>query len=138
MALALALSLLRCAAATVATSLPSSSLALSFPPAYTVHAFYYLWYGNPQHDGQYKHWDHAVLPHYLLHVAERFPSGQKHQPPGSLHSPYYPQRGPYSSGDEATIKSHVKEMLEAGIGVMVSKYCPYIKVSVVQSALQPL
>ena len=25
--------------------------------------FYYLWYGNPQHNGRWQHWDHEVLPH---------------------------------------------------------------------------
>ena len=30
-----------------------------------VHAFYYLWYGTPEHDdGKYLHWNHEVLPHW--------------------------------------------------------------------------
>ncbi len=24
-------------------------------------SFYYLWYGNPEHDGQYLHWNHEVV-----------------------------------------------------------------------------
>ncbi len=36
-----------------------------FPePNYNVHAFYYVWYGNPQFNGKYVHWDHPLLPHW--------------------------------------------------------------------------
>ena len=37
------------------------------PSVQTVHAFYYMWYGNPETDGEYKHWNHEVrgyLPFY--------------------------------------------------------------------------
>ena len=27
-------------------------------------AFYYAWYGNPENDGSYRHWNHAALPHW--------------------------------------------------------------------------
>jgi len=31
----------------------------SWPPAnYDVHVFYYSWYGNPEHDQQWHHWNH--------------------------------------------------------------------------------
>ena len=30
------------------------------PSVQTVHAFYYVWYGNPETDGEYKHWNHEV------------------------------------------------------------------------------
>ncbi len=30
-------------------------------PNYNVHIFYYPWYGNPESDGQYIHWNHLYL-----------------------------------------------------------------------------
>ncbi|XP_019727809.1 glycoprotein endo-alpha-1,2-mannosidase [Hippocampus comes] len=39
------------------------------PPNYYLHAFYYIWYGNPSFDSKYIHWDHL-------------PSGQ---PPKACH-----------------------------------------------------
>ncbi|CAE8620645.1 unnamed protein product, partial [Polarella glacialis] len=29
-----------------------------------VHAAFYLWYGNPEVDGRWIHWNHKVLPHW--------------------------------------------------------------------------
>jgi glycoprotein endo-alpha-1,2-mannosidase len=85
-----------------------------------VHAFYYLWYGNLSFDGRWKHWDHEILPHWQSSVNQDYPQiGQRHHPPASLHSPFYPLRGPYSSSDPFTISSHFHEMREAGIGVVV-------------------
>lgn len=37
-----------------------------------VHAFFYLWYGTPEVDGRYLHWDHEVLPHWEERINERF------------------------------------------------------------------
>lgn len=34
---------------------PDSSLP---EPNYNIHIFYYAWYGNPEHDGRYVHWNH--------------------------------------------------------------------------------
>jgi hypothetical protein len=33
-----------------------------------VGAFYYVWYGTPEVDGAYMHWNHTVLPHWNAHV----------------------------------------------------------------------
>ena len=30
-------------------------------PNYNLHAFYYPWYGNPETDGQYLHWNHPYI-----------------------------------------------------------------------------
>ena len=38
------------------------------------HTFYYLWYGDPAHDTDYKHWNHEVLPHWENRINERFSS----------------------------------------------------------------
>jgi glycoprotein endo-alpha-1,2-mannosidase len=73
------------------------SLAYEFEKQHHVHVFYYLWYGNPSIDGAYKHWDHEVLPHWEHRINERFQEviGKRHEPPGSIHSPFYPQLGAY-------------------------------------------
>jgi glycoprotein endo-alpha-1,2-mannosidase len=85
-----------------------------------IHAFYYMWYGNVSFDGRWKHWDHEILPHWQSSVNLDFPQiGKRHHPPGSLHSPFYPLRGPYSSSDPFIISSHFHEMRDAGIGVAV-------------------
>ena len=86
-----------------------------------VHAFYYLWYGSPEHDGSWRHWDHEVLPHWESRINERFKEtvGTRHLPPGRLHSPFYPQLGPYSSRDPKVIAAHFEMMEQAGINVAV-------------------
>jgi glycoprotein endo-alpha-1,2-mannosidase len=88
---------------------------------HSVHAFYYLWYGNITCDGKWKHWDHKVLPHWRKFTNAKYRQiiGQGHHPPELLHSPFYPTRGPYSSQDPATIASHFHEMRAAGISVAV-------------------
>ena len=40
-------------------------------PNYNVHAFYYPWYGNPEHDGRYLHWNHRRLPHWNPEVSRK-------------------------------------------------------------------
>lgn len=88
--------------------------------AKSVHIFYYLWYGNPEVDGSYKHWNHEVLPHWLEHVNKQFPNiGTKFSPPDNLHSPFYPLKNPYSSRDPETIRVHLHEMRQAGADVAI-------------------
>ena len=71
----------------------------------SVHAFFYLWYGNPTIDGEYKHWNHEVLPHWQQRINIHYSNiGDRFQPPENLHSPYYPLRGPFSSNDEQILK----------------------------------
>ena len=85
-----------------------------------VHAFYYLWYGNLQHDGTYKHWNHEVLPHWEQRINERYPEiGQRFQPPHALHSPFYPLQGPYSSTHKETIWKHFEDLVAAKVQVLV-------------------
>jgi len=33
-----------------------------------VHAFYYPWYASAEVDGQWAHWNHPVLPHWIARV----------------------------------------------------------------------
>ena len=39
-----------------------------------VHAFFYLWYGTPEVDGKWQHWDHEVLPHWDASLRDRYPN----------------------------------------------------------------
>jgi hypothetical protein len=86
-----------------------------------VHAAFYLWYGNPQSDGRYQHWDHEVLPHWTQSVREQYPHGAdaKFRPPEDIHAPYYPARGCYSSTSTETLVSQFTEMRENGIDTAV-------------------
>ncbi|KAL2098518.1 hypothetical protein ACEWY4_004998 [Coilia grayii] len=93
------------------------------PPNYNVHAFYYVWYGNPQFDGKYIHWDHPVLPHWDQKVAAAFPTG-RHSPPGDIGANFYPALGPYSSRDPAVIDAHMRQMRMAAIGVLAISWYP--------------
>lgn len=97
------------------------SLAFELENQHHVHTFYYLWYGNPTIDGTYKHWNHEVLPHWEQRINERFQDviGKRHEPPGSIHSPFYPQLGPYSSKDPSVITARFQEMARVGIDVAV-------------------
>lgn len=84
-----------------------------------VHAFYYLWYGNPDTDGKWIHWDHHLLPHWTEVVRARYPKDVRYIPPEDAHSPYFPSRGLYSSRDPLVTRSHFDDMREHGIGVAV-------------------
>jgi glycoprotein endo-alpha-1,2-mannosidase len=86
----------------------------------SVHAFFYIWYGIPQFDGSYLHWDHSVLPHWESDINNIHPSiGSKHSPPGNLHSPFYPLEGPYSSKDPVHLSLQYSLMINAGIEVAI-------------------
>ena len=85
-----------------------------------VHAFYYLWYGDRSHDGQYKHWNHEVLPHWEDRVNKMYSNiGNAYSPPENLHSPYYPLNGPYSTRNKTQLLVHLKDMESFGIQVAV-------------------
>ena len=87
-----------------------------------MHAYYYLWYGNPGTDGRYLHWDHEVLPHWNPATRARHPHGAatRHDAAtGVIHAPYYPALGTYSSSDPATLDAHVQELRKAGVGTAV-------------------
>jgi glycoprotein endo-alpha-1,2-mannosidase len=92
-------------------------------PADRLHAFFYLWYGNPAVDGNWSHWDHHVLPHWTPSVAARFPPpSTRWVPPDDIHAPFYPARGPYSSRDAATLDAQLAELRGAGVGVVVASW----------------
>ena len=84
-------------------------------PNYNFHTFYYTWYGNPQFDGKYLHWDHPLLPHWDSKVAAAFPKG-RHSPPDDIGANFYPALGAYSSRDPTVIDAHMRQMRMAAIG----------------------
>jgi hypothetical protein len=71
------------------TTLASTTLSMASQPksdevvvvSNKLHAFYYLWYGNPEHDGQWLHWNHRILPHWSQHIRDQYPSDRVHYQP---------------------------------------------------------
>lgn len=90
---------------------------------YNIHAFYYSWYGNPSHDGEYVHWNHKYLPHWDKRIAQNYPLG-RHIPPDDISSNFYPVLGPYSSGDPDVIRNHMEQLSLTGVGVIAASYYP--------------
>jgi len=67
--------------------------------------FFYPWYSNVRHDGQYAHWTQGG-----------------HAPPFDLASHFFPARGPYSSGDPRVLRAQMREIAAAGIDEVVSSW----------------
>src|SRR6266536_2839863 len=61
-------------------ALPTSAAPAQAPARSAI--FFYPWYSNPRHDGQYVHWSQGG-----------------HVPPFDIASAFFPMRGTYSSGD---------------------------------------
>ena len=81
-----------------------------------VHTFYYNWYGAPEHDKEYFHWNHDILPHWsdtTWNNAGGYAGGN------DIGANFYPELGCYSSNDPKTIAEHFKLIRKAGIGVCV-------------------
>ena len=81
----------------------------------TVHAFYYPWWGNPETDGAYRHWNHEVLPQssQSIQAYDQYPGGE------NIGASFYPAAGCYSSQDSTSVCSHFDQMRQAGIEVAV-------------------
>ncbi|XP_070306204.1 glycoprotein endo-alpha-1,2-mannosidase [Odocoileus virginianus] len=109
---------------TVKASVASEPRPEELPPLnYYLHVFYYSWYGNPQFDGKYIHWDHPVLSHWDPGITKKYPKG-KHKPPDDIGSRFYPELGSYSSRDPSVIETHMKQMYSASIGVLALSWYP--------------
>jgi len=92
--------------------------------SYKTHIFYYGWYGNPEINGKYMHWNHEE-------IANPFSKGMKKKnlvtyPGGDdIGANFYPKLGCYSSSDESLIHQHLQMIKSAGVGVIsVSWYPP--------------
>lgn len=100
-----------------------SNINLNVELSYKVHIFYYAWYGNPKFDGQYRHWNHEYLLNWKKDDHKMYPNGV-HLPPDDIGSNYYPRLGCYSSQNPQVINEHVKQIKNAGIGVIVVSWVP--------------
>ena len=80
----------------------TSTLPAGPAPSYRVAAFYYPWYGNPQYDKAWIHWNQNA-----------------HEPPQDIASDYYPELGPYSSNDPTVVARHMSWLRQAGVGVII-------------------
>jgi len=78
-------------------------------PSLRLHAFYYPWYGTPEHDGEYVHWRHDVMGDG---TQQTYPGGD------SIGADFYPVGGCYSSSDPAVLHRHMRQLRDAGIGVV--------------------
>jgi glycoprotein endo-alpha-1,2-mannosidase len=67
--------------------------------------FFYPWYSNPRHDGEYAHW-----------------TQRNHVPPFDVASHYFPARGPYSSGDPRVLGAQMRDIAVAGVDQVVSSW----------------
>uniref|UniRef100_A0A8C7NPX9 E2 ubiquitin-conjugating enzyme n=7 Tax=Clupeocephala TaxID=186625 RepID=A0A8C7NPX9_ONCMY len=90
---------------------------------YDVQIFYYLWYGTPQMDGKYIHWDHVLVPHWDPKIAPSHAKG-RHTPPEDIASSFFPELGPYSSRDPSVLESHMSQIEAAAAGVLVLSWYP--------------
>ncbi|XP_039770749.1 glycoprotein endo-alpha-1,2-mannosidase isoform X2 [Ornithorhynchus anatinus] len=112
------------AVSSVKASLPTEAKMADLPPPnYNFHVFYYSWFGNPQFDGKYIHWNHQILPHWDAKIASNYPKG-RHTPPDDIASSFYPELGPYSSRDPSVIETHMRQMRSASIGVIALSWYP--------------
>lgn len=86
---------------------------------YNCHLFYYAWYGNPETDGKWVHWNHEYMPHWEKRINDRYPIGKKHEPPEDIGANYYPLLGAYSSANEETIKAHMQQIVRSKCGTII-------------------
>lgn len=77
----------------------------------TVFIFYYAWYGNPEHDGGYIHWNHDVI--------SANPPKQYDPEEMDIGANHFPRIGLYSSNDPAVIALHMRQMKSIGVDVIV-------------------
>src|SRR3989442_11157263 len=67
--------------------------------------FFYPWYSNVSHDGQYIHWTQGG-----------------HNPPFDIASRFFPVRGAYSSADPRVLRAQMRDIAVAGVGEVVSSW----------------
>ena len=81
----------------------------------SIHVAFYLWYGTPEHDGRWIHWNHPTLPHWRDDVRQLYPVDEPFSPPDDVHSQYYPASGPYSSSDPEHTRAQMRSLALAGV-----------------------
>jgi hypothetical protein len=91
--------------AAAALALPLTACAATRPdggPSARVGIFYYPWFGTPQRDGSYSHWQQGGTA-----------------PPANLASSFYPARGVYSSADAVVVATQMREIAATGVGTLI-------------------
>jgi glycoprotein endo-alpha-1,2-mannosidase len=106
------LGLLRLALIVLAASLaapaaaPAHDLDPNRPgPDARVGIFYYPWFATPERDGRYLHWQQGGSV-----------------PPHDVASSFYPARGVYSSADAVVVEAQMREIVAAGVGVVITSW----------------
>ncbi|HEY8725918.1 MAG TPA: hypothetical protein VIL91_04365 [Gaiellaceae bacterium] len=84
-------------------AMPGSGVAAQAPARSAI--FFYPWYSNPRHDGQYVHWGQGG-----------------HAPPADIASAFFPMRGPYSSGDPHLLGAQMRDIADSGVDEVVSSW----------------
>lgn len=77
-------------------------------------AFYYPWYGNPETDGRYANWNHPVA--VRNEPPRSYPGGD------DIGSNFYPALGCYSVNDPHTLREHMQQLRQAGVGVLCASW----------------
>lgn len=88
--------------------------ALAEEPCADAHVFYYGWYGNPETDGQWQHWNHSTIL--------REGAGTPHKPPEDIGANFYPADGLYSSLSRDDVARQLRQIKDAGIGVIAASW----------------
>jgi glycoprotein endo-alpha-1,2-mannosidase len=92
-----------------------SSAGAAEAPSNRLIAFYYGWYGNPQTDRTYEHWNSEVM--------RPGPNDPKAYPGGDdIASNFYPEAGCYSVNDPATLDRQMRELASAKVGVIAASW----------------
>ena len=83
-------------------------------PCYDVHVFYYPWYGNPQTDKFYYHWNHQ----------QSVKQGEPKNYPGGddIGANFYPKLGCYSSNSDRDLNAHMMMLRRSKIGVISTSW----------------
>ncbi len=84
-------------------ALPTSAAPAQAPARSAI--FFYPWYSNPRHDGQYVHWAQGG-----------------HVPPFDIASAFFPMRGTYSSGDPRVLGAQMRDIADSGVDEVVSSW----------------
>jgi glycoprotein endo-alpha-1,2-mannosidase len=84
-------------------AMPVSAAAAQASPRSAI--FFYPWYSNPAHDGNYVHWIQGG-----------------HTPPFDIGSAFFPMRGTYSSSDPRLLGVQMRDIAAAGVDEVVSSW----------------
>ncbi len=92
-----------CAVISIQTNFNAPETNTIEPPIFAT--FYYPWYGNPEHDGHWAHWNE-----------------QERRPPEDIASDFHPLLGLYSNRDQSILDQHMKWIDEAGLDLVITAW----------------